>query len=43
MTEPEKRASLAAYGDHSPLHDYECDHLVSLELGGARNDPRNLW
>ena len=23
--------------------DYEYDHLVSLELGGAANDPRNLW
>ncbi len=43
VTEPEKRASLVAYGDHKPLHDYEYDHLVSLELGGARNDPRNLW
>jgi hypothetical protein len=43
VTEPEKRASLRAYGDHRPLHDYEYDHLVPLELGGARNDPRNLW
>jgi hypothetical protein len=43
ITEPEKRASLRAYGDHLPLHDYEYDHLVSLELGGARNDTRNLW
>jgi hypothetical protein len=43
ITEPEKRASLRAYGDHRPLHDYEYDHLVSLELGGARNDARNLW
>ncbi len=43
ITEPEKEASLAAYGDHRPLHDYEYDHLVSLELGGAANDPRNLW
>jgi hypothetical protein len=43
ITEPEKRASLLAYGDRQPLHDYEYDHLVSLELGGARNDPRNLW
>jgi hypothetical protein len=25
------------------LHDYEYDHLVPLELGGAENDPRNLW
>lgn len=43
ITEPEKRASLRAYGDHRPLHDYEYDHLVSLELGGAPNDARNLW
>jgi hypothetical protein len=43
ITEPEKRASLRAYGDHHPLHYYEYDHLVSLELGGARNDARNLW
>jgi len=43
VTEPEKRASLAAYGETGPLHDYEYDHLVPLELGGAPNDPRNLW
>lgn len=43
ITEPEKEASLAAYGDAGPLHDYEYDHLVPLELGGAPNDPRNLW
>jgi hypothetical protein len=43
ITEPEKRASLAAYGDIGPLGDYEYDHLVPLELGGAANDPRNLW
>ncbi len=43
VTEPEKRASLAAYGHPGPLHDYEYDHLVPLELGGAPNDPRNLW
>jgi hypothetical protein len=43
ITEPEKRASLAAYGDTGPLSDYEYDHLVPLELGGATNDPRNLW
>jgi hypothetical protein len=43
VTEPEKRASLVAYGDRRPLHDYEYDHLVSLELGGAHNDARNLW
>jgi hypothetical protein len=43
VTEAEKKASLAAYGDAGPLHDYEYDHLVPLELGGADNDPRNLW
>ena len=43
VTEPEKRASLAAYGDRRPLDYYEYDHLVPLELGGAPNDPRNLW
>lgn len=43
ITEREKRASLAAYGARKPLHAYEYDHLVSLELGGAPNDARNLW
>jgi len=43
ITEPEKRASLHSYGDHGWLHAYEYDHFVSLELGGARNDARNLW
>jgi hypothetical protein len=43
VTAPEKRASMAAYGDHGSPHDYEYDHLVPLELGGAVNDPRNLW
>jgi hypothetical protein len=43
VTEREKQASLVAYGDDDPLHAYEYDHLVPLELGGAPNDPRNLW
>jgi len=43
VTEREKRASLVAYGDAGPLHAYEYDHLVPLELGGAPNDARNLW
>jgi hypothetical protein len=43
ITEDEKRASLDAYGDIGPMSMYEYDHLVSLELGGAVNDPRNLW
>jgi hypothetical protein len=43
ITEREKVATLRSYGDHKPLHAYEYDHLVSLELGGAPNDARNLW
>jgi hypothetical protein len=43
VTHLEKEASLAAYRDSGSLRDYEYDHLVPLELGGARNDPRNLW
>lgn len=27
----------------SAIHDYELDHLVPLELGGAPADHRNLW
>jgi hypothetical protein len=34
---------MAAYGDPGPISAYEYDHLVPLELGGAVNDPRNLW
>jgi len=43
ITEPEKLASMAAYGDHRSPSYYEYDHFVPLELGGATNDPRNLW
>ncbi len=43
VTAPEKVASLAAYGDRGSPHGYEYDHLISLELGGALNDARNLW
>jgi hypothetical protein len=43
VTEAEKAASMAAYGDPGPISAYEYDHLVPLELGGALNDPRNLW
>lgn len=34
---------MAAYGDNSPPSHYEYDHFVPIELGGATNDPRNLW
>jgi hypothetical protein len=32
-------------GEHLPgaISDYELDHLVSLELGGNPEDPKNLW
>jgi hypothetical protein len=43
VTEREKLASMAAYGDARTASNYEYDHLVSLELGGAVNDARNLW
>ena len=40
ITHIEKIASMAAYGDSAASSHYEYDHLVSLELGGASNDPR---
>lgn len=43
ITEQEKAASMGAYGDTGSMADYEYDHFVPLELGGATNDPRNLW
>jgi hypothetical protein len=43
ITEREKLASMAAYGDHRSASSYEYDHFVPLELGGATNDRRNLW
>jgi hypothetical protein len=43
VTEPEKLASMRAYGDDAQASRFEYDHLVALELGGAVNDARNLW
>ena len=43
VTEPEKRALMAAYGNTAPLSSVEMDHIVSLGLGGAANDARNLY
>ncbi len=34
---------MASYGDRGSIGGYEYDHFVPLELGGATNDPRNLW
>ena len=43
-TERLKRRQVAEYGyADRRLRDYEEDHLVSLEIGGAPADPRNLW
>ena len=38
-----KRAQMAAAGESGPTSAYQEDHLISLELGGAPDDPRNLW
>lgn len=43
ITGREKRANAQSYGYTRSLYDAEYDHLVSLELGGDPNDPRNLW
>lgn len=43
VTGPEKLASMRAYGLHQGAAAYEYDHLISLQLGGAANDSRNLW
>ncbi len=43
VTEPEKFASMDAYGDYGSASSYEYDHDVPRELGGAVNDPRNRW
>jgi hypothetical protein len=43
-TEDLKRRQIAEYGyADRRLSDYQEDHLVPLELGGAPSDPRNLW
>ncbi len=43
VTGPEKSANAKSYGYTGSPHDAEYDHLVSLELGGDPDDPRNLW
>lgn len=43
ITSREKSANAKSYDYTGSLHDAEYDHLVSLELGGDPNDPRNLW
>ncbi|MEY9969017.1 hypothetical protein ABIA33_007104 [Streptacidiphilus sp. MAP12-16] len=43
ITNKEKAANAQSYGYTGALHDAEYDHLISLQLGGDPNDPRNLW
>ncbi|MHA6757036.1 hypothetical protein [Streptacidiphilus sp. PAMC 29251] len=43
VTNKEKAANAKSYGYTGSLHDAEYDHLISLQLGGDPNDPRNLW
>jgi hypothetical protein len=39
-----KIRQIVAYGyADTKTADYEEDHLISLELGGAPKDPKNLW
>ncbi|MGN6607340.1 MAG: hypothetical protein ACTHMS_10085 [Jatrophihabitans sp.] len=43
VTEPEKKRDAAAYHYTGLLSYAEYDHLISLELGGDPNSPKNLW
>lgn len=43
ITGREKHANAQSYSYTGSLSDAEYDHLISLELGGDPNDPRNLW
>jgi hypothetical protein len=43
ITGREKAANAASYSYTGNLGDAEYDHLISLELGGSPNDPKNLW
>ena len=43
-TEELKRRQIREYGYRDRrLGDFEEDHLISLELGGSPDSPRNLW
>jgi hypothetical protein len=42
-TDAIKRDLVRRYGLSGPLADYELDHLVPLEVGGAPRSVRNLW
>jgi hypothetical protein len=38
-----KVKQMRLYGETGDPSDYQEDHLISLELGGAPRDERNLW
>ncbi|MFF9483159.1 hypothetical protein [Streptomyces sp. NPDC014733] len=43
-TNPLKVQQIGEYGyTDTSTADYEEDHLIPLELGGAPRDPKNLW
>ncbi|HQS03167.1 MAG: hypothetical protein B7Y07_08100 [Halothiobacillus sp. 24-54-40] len=43
-TEKLKREQIREYGySDTRMYDYEEDHLISLELGGSPDSPKNLW
>ncbi|MUL60987.1 hypothetical protein B5P44_00105 [Mycobacterium sp. CBMA 213] len=43
ITRAEKRSNAQSYSFTGDLKSAEFDHLLSLELGGDPNDPKNLW
>lgn len=43
VTGPEKRLDMHAYGITGSSRQYELDHIISLELGGAPNSYRNFY
>ena len=43
VTEPQKFESMTAYGFNDSPSNYEFDHLIPLEIGGAPDDLKNLW
>lgn len=43
VTGKEKALNAASYDYKGRMGDAEYDHLISLQLGGDPNDPRNLW
>ena len=42
-TSPLKLVQMRRYGFAGGPVDYQEDHFISLELGGAPTDPKNLW